>query len=82
MDIYGFGKTLQYLLSVAELETDLSKTEERKFRKLIQKCLKRNSKKSIQQISEIQKYVPQLKPNKERKKFNRKSLYLVVGKNQ
>lgn len=79
MDIYGFGKTLQYLLSVAELETDLSKTEERKFRKLIQKCLKRNSKKSIQQISEIQKYVPQLKPNKERKKLNRKSLYLVVG---
>ena len=52
-DIYSFGKTLQYLLAKAELEPCLTKREEKKFRKIISKCLKSNSKKSYESFEEI-----------------------------
>ena len=51
LDIYGFGRTLQYLLSEAELEPRLTGGEERKFRKVISRCLERQSKQAFKTIS-------------------------------
>lgn len=65
LDIYGFGRTLQYLLSEVELDPKLTRTEERKFKKIISRCLERQSKQAFQTISEIQKYLPEQKKQKE-----------------
>lgn len=58
LDIYGLGKTMQYLLSVAEPDPPLSRREEKRFRRIISKCLKRQSKSSYQNVSEIRKVIP------------------------
>ncbi|MGF0034079.1 hypothetical protein ACQRBN_14130 [Bariatricus sp. SGI.154] len=58
LDIYGLGKTIQYLLSISEPDPPLSKREEKRFQRIISKCLKRQSKSSYQNVSEIRKVIP------------------------
>ncbi len=67
LDIYGFGRTLQYLLSEVELEPKLTRIEERKFKKIISRCLERQSKQAFQTISEVQKYLPEQNKQKDTK---------------
>ena len=57
-DIYGLGKTLQYLIASAEITPSLSKREEKKLQKIISKCLNQKSKKSYQNIREISEHFP------------------------
>ena len=59
LDAYGLGKTIQYLLASAEVDPPLTRREERRLKRMISKCLKRKSKKPIQSISEIRKYIPE-----------------------
>ena len=70
LDIYGFGRTLQYLLSEVELEPKLTRIEERKFKKIISRCLERQSKQAFQTISEVQKYLPEQNKQKDTKQEN------------
>ena len=42
LDIYGLGRTIQYILSEADLEPPLKKREEARFHKIISRCLKRH----------------------------------------
>ena len=79
LDIYGFGRTLQYLLSEAELEPRLTGGEERKFRKVISRCLERQSKQAFQTISEIPRYLPEPKEKKEWKWRPHKALAAVAA---
>jgi len=58
LDIYGFGRTLQYLLSETEVEPPLCRREEVKFQKIISRSLNRQSKKIFQNVSEIQRMIP------------------------
>ena len=58
LDIYGLGKTIQYLLSVSEPDPHLTRREEIRFQKIISKCLSRHSKKSYHQLSEIRRQLP------------------------
>lgn len=58
LDIYGFGRTLQYLFSETDMDPPLNRKEESKFLKIITRCLDINSKKSFQNVSEIQKLIP------------------------
>lgn len=58
LDVYGLGKTIQYLLHVTEVCPGLTWREEHKIQKLISRCLNRHSKKAIQSISEIRRYLP------------------------
>lgn len=60
-DIYGFGKTIQYLLSAVETEPSLRKIEELKLQKMISRCVNRNSKKCYQTIHEISEHFPRNK---------------------
>lgn len=57
-DIYGFGKTVQYLLSVTEVEPALGKVEEFRLKNMISRCVNRNSKKCYQTIQEISDHFP------------------------
>lgn len=57
-DIYGLGKTIQYMLAVMNISPKLSILETKKYQKVISRCLNWNSKKSYQDLSEIQKIIP------------------------
>ncbi len=57
-DIYGFGKTVQYLLSAAEVEPALGKMEEFRLKNMISRCVNCNSKKCYQTVREISDHFP------------------------
>ena len=61
--VYSYGRTVQFILTKAECVPRLSWTEERKFKKIITKCLTYNSKKQYQNGQDI---VNQLNPIKKR----------------
>lgn len=65
LDIYGLGKTFQYILASAETEPHLSMWEEHQIQKMISKTM--GTKGSYyQSISELQKHIPRYK-EKEKK---------------
>jgi len=82
-DIYGLGKTIQYMLSVSSPEPFLTKREEVRFRKIISKCLCRQGKKSYAKVSELRKQIPVYhEPKKclmERKRILLLAVRLVTG---
>lgn len=78
LDIYGLGRTLQYLLCVTEIEPLLSKKEEHKLKRIISRCLNRHSKKSFQQISEIQKHLPISKMKQKKAALKFRKIFLAV----
>lgn len=59
LDAYGLGRTVQYLLTSAEVDPPLTRREERRLKRMISKCLKGQSGKTIQNISEIRKDIPE-----------------------
>ncbi|KMZ52700.1 protein kinase domain-containing protein [Dorea sp. D27] len=58
LDIYGLGRTWQYMLSVTDPAPSLTKREARKIRKVISRCLSRQSKHTYRSIEDIQKHFP------------------------
>ena len=60
LDIYGLGKTIQYLLATAEIEPRLTRREERNIRKMITKCIEVDKGKGGKKITDIQKYLSAL----------------------
>lgn len=65
LDIYGLGKTLQYLLAHTVPDERLDRREELKIQRIISKCLKWQSKKSYQNVSEIRQQIPEYKVKRE-----------------
>lgn len=58
LDIYGLGKTIQYLLSESEPVPGLTKREEIRFQNIVSKCLHEHGKKTYQSVSELRKQIP------------------------
>lgn len=82
LDIYGLGRTIQYLLSEVEAAPPLSRGEEAKFQKIISRCLNRHSKKLFQNVSEIQRMIPKykhLKETKSEKKYGQRIVTMMVA---
>lgn len=79
LDIYGIGKMVQYLLSEAEPEPSITKSEEIKFQKIISRCLNRHSKKSFHDVSEIQKKLPRYKQSGKNVRTNKAVVFLMTG---
>lgn len=80
LDIYGLGRTIQYLLSETQPEPELRRGEVLRFQKIIFRCIQRYSKKSFQKVSDIQKYIPKYRERKrERKKLSKKTVLLAVA---
>ncbi len=61
LDIYGLGKTIQFLLAEAKPDPPLSMIEEKKFQTILSRCLEIHSKKAFTQVSDILKYLPRYK---------------------
>lgn len=68
LDLYGLGRTFQYLLSETECEPRLQKGEIAKLQKIISRCVTRHSKRSFQKVSDIFKYIPEYKSEKNKQK--------------
>lgn len=72
LDIYGLGKTIQFLLAVTDPIPALYKREERKFLRIISRCLNDHSRLSYKNISEIRRsiprYIQRTRPIRKRKK--------------
>ncbi len=79
LDIYGLGRTMQYLLSATEPEPQLSHLEERKFRKLIERCVNRDSRKSFQHISEIRACIPHYQEEARLRIYKKRYVYLAAA---
>lgn len=78
-DIYGFGKTLQYILASSVIEPRLTRREEAKFQKIISKCLNQNSNKNYQNVSELSEYFPKRDEKKKSEKRTRKKRALLLA---
>lgn len=74
LDIYGLGRTLQYLLAHTVPDEKLGRREEIKIQRMISKCLKWQSKKSYQNVSEIRQQIPEYKVKREKLKIRWKLL--------
>lgn len=55
-DIYGFGKTVQYLLSQSEANPPLTKKEEYQLARMIQNCLDTDGEKGFSDFQMVQKH--------------------------
>lgn len=60
LDIYGLGKTMQYMLAHADLQPVLSKFEEYTYQQIIKKCLNLKSEKRYSSVTPILKKFPKL----------------------
>ncbi len=83
LDIYGYGKTIQYLLSETEITPALKKREEAKLRRIITKCLDMHSKHAYSNMSQIQKELPNYSKDKngikkEKRRYEEKSRRKVI----
>ncbi len=57
-DLYGYAKTIQFLLANAHVTPSLTKWEEHRFEKIIEKCLCENPRKQYENFKQIQKELP------------------------
>lgn len=75
-DIYGLGKTIQYILAMEEISPPLTKKEEKKFRRAISRCFTQNSKKRFQTVQNVAEHLPKLK--RAEKKPKKSYIILIV----
>lgn len=73
LDIYGLGKTIQYLLAMTNPIPALCRREERKFLRIISRCLNSHSRLSYKNISEIRRSIP---------RYIQKTKSVIYGKKQ
>lgn len=79
LDIYGIGKTIQYLLAMAEPEPPLNRREERRFLRIISKCLNYQSRISYQSTADIRRSIPQYKKKSEHMLSIRRTILMAAG---
>lgn len=55
LDLYGYAKTIQFILANVRVEPSLTPREENRLEKIIDKCLCKNSKKQYEDLKQIQR---------------------------
>lgn len=64
LDLYGYGKTIQFILANVIVEPSLTKREENRLEKIIDKCLCENQKKQYEDLKQIKKELPSMQERK------------------
>ncbi|MEE1087287.1 MAG: hypothetical protein U0L05_09070 [Schaedlerella sp.] len=64
LDLYGYGKTLQFILANINTEPSLTKSQEKKFEKIINKCLNELPGKQYKELIQVEKDLPVIKEKK------------------
>ena len=74
LDLYGYAKTIQFILANVQVEPSLTSREENRLEKIIDKCLCKNSKKQYEDFKQVQKELPSFRSRsrKSGKKMQRK----------
>ncbi len=74
LDLYGYAKTIQFILANVHVEPSLTSREENRLEKIIDKCLCKNSKKQYEDFKQVQKELPSFRSRsrKSGKKMQRK----------
>ncbi len=60
LDLYGYAKTIQFILANVNVEPSLTKREENRLEKIIDKCLCENQKKQYEDLKQIKKELPSI----------------------
>lgn len=58
LDLYGYGKTIQFILANTNVEPSLSKFQENKLERIINKCLNESKGKQYKELKEVKKELP------------------------
>ncbi len=77
LDMYGLGKTIQYLLAMARPIPALNRREEKKYLKIISKCLNDHSRLSYRNVSEIRRNIPKCTQKIKHIPIHKKQLLLI-----
>ena len=76
-DVYGFGRSLQYIMAKSKLSTPLTMREERMLLKIIRKST--NLKSSYKDISEIAKDLPTIKTKYQKNNFVVRTILSILA---
>lgn len=79
LDLYGFGKTIQFILANTEVEPSLTKREEYRLEKIIEKCLGENPKKQYENLNQVQRELPTVPTCEQKQRKKRIGLILLTG---
>lgn len=77
LDLYGYGKTIQFVLASMNVTPALTRWEEYRLAKIIEKCLDENPKKQYENLKQVEKELPSVRKGGERK-FRKRSM-IVMG---
>lgn len=77
-DLYGLGKTIQYMLAHVQPQPNLTKREEYQLSGIIQRCLGTHSKKLYNDLQQIQKDLPKITNPKYNKLIKRTAAIGVI----
>lgn len=58
LDLYGYAKTVQFILSEMKVEPHLTRWEEHRLAKVIKKCLDEEPKKQYEELKQVEKELP------------------------
>lgn len=58
LDLYGYGKTMQFILANTKVEPSLTRNQENKLEKIINKCLNENPGKQYKGLKQVEKELP------------------------
>ena len=85
LDLYGYAKTIQFILANVHVEPSLTSREENRLEKIIDKCLCKNSKKQYDDLKQVHKELPSLrgrnrKPGKkeQKKEWKKRRILLLI----
>lgn len=75
LDLYGYAKTIQFILAATHVAPSLTGWEKHRLVKLIDRCLNENPKKQYEDLQQVKRDLPIEKISKERK--NRKKILVI-----
>jgi len=75
LDLYGYAKTIQFILAATHVAPSLTGWEKHRLVKLINRCLNENPKKQYEDLQQVKRDLPIEKISKERK--NRKKILVI-----
>ncbi len=78
LDVYGLGKTIQYMIAVTEIEPALTRKEEKKLQNVIQRCLAIDSKHPCERVEDLLKMLPKYRKKASGKPKRWKVLAVLV----
>lgn len=64
LDLYGYAKTIQFILANVIVEPSLTKREENRLERIIDKCLCENQKKQYEDLNQMKKELPSVQERK------------------